>query len=202
MDEPDGTASWSLSHLVAVSILERTADGEDITDHIARDCTRRSTGQLASDSLALGTGGMHGYRGLAVWRVSSVSDLMRRMSRLPDASLSKVDIVGHGKPGHLFIGVGNAKERQGDPNSCISVASAARIAVLRRKLVAAPAESGNVSIFERIPRVRLVGCDVGRGDAGRELVATVSELLGGVVVMATTEKLGSYCPLMEIEEDS
>jgi hypothetical protein len=196
MDEPHGTASSGLSHLVAVSLLERIADGDDITDSIARDCTRRSTGQLASKSIALGTGGISGYQGLTVWRVSSVGDLMRRISRLPDESLSKVDIVGHGKPGHLFIGVGNAKEREGDPNSCISVASAAAIAGLRRKLAAVGA---GASMFERVPRVRLVGCDVGRGDAGRALVATISELLGGVVVMATTEKLGSYCPLMEVE---
>jgi hypothetical protein len=198
MDEPS-TASSGLSHLVAVSLLERTADGDDITDSIARDCTRRSTGQLASKSIALGTGGIPGYRGLTVWRVSSVSDLMRRISRLPDASLSKVDIVGHGKPGHLFIGVGNAAEREGDPNSCISVASAAGIAALKRKL-AAGSGGASSSIFERVPRVRLVGCDVGRGDAGSALVATISELLGGVVVMATTDKLGSYCPLMEVEE--
>ena len=200
MDDSHGLASSGLSHLVAVSLLERTGDGEDITDSIARDCTRRSTGQLASKSTALGTGGIHGYQGLAVWRVSSVSDLMRRVSRLPDGSLSKVDIVGHGKPGHLFIGVGNAKEREGDPNSCISVASAEGIAALRRKLAAAGAGGGDTSMFERVPRVRRVGCEVGRGEAGRKLVATVSELLGGVVVMATTDKLGSYCPLMEVEE--
>jgi hypothetical protein len=199
VDEPHGTASSGLSHLVAVSLLELTADGDDITDSIARDCTRRSTGQLASKSIALGTGGIPGYQGLTVWRVSSVGDLMRRISRLPDGSLSKVDIVGHGKPGHLFIGVGNARERAGDPNACISVASAAGIAALRRKL-AAGSGGANSSIFERVPRVRLVGCDVGRGDAGSALVATISELLGGVVVMATTEKLGAYCPLMEVEE--
>jgi hypothetical protein len=192
-------AASALSHLVAVSLLERTGDGEDITDSIARDCTRRSTGQLASKFAALGTGGINGYQGLAVWRVSSVGDLMRRISRLPDGSLSKVDIVGHGKPGHLFIGVGNAKEREGDPNSCISVASAAGIAALRHKLAAGTA-GGNTSMFERVPRLRLVGCDVGSGDEGRTLIAAVSELLGGVVVMATTEKLGSYCPLMEVEE--
>jgi hypothetical protein len=196
MDEP---STALLTHVVAVSLLERTADGDDITDSIARDCTRRSTGQLASNSLALGTGGMHGYRGLAVWRVSSVSDLMRRMSRLPDASLSKVDIVGHGNPGHLFVGVANEREREGDPDACISVVSAGGIAALRRKLVAGSDEARS-SIFERLPRIRLVGCDVGRGDAGRELVAAVSAALGGVVVMATTEKLGSYCPLMELEE--
>ena len=200
MDEPPATASSGLSHLVAVSLLERTTDGEDITDSIARDCTRRSTGQCASRSSALGTGGIHGYRGLAVWRVSSVSDLMRRVSHLADGSLSKIDIVGHGRPGHLFIGVGNARERVGDPNACISVASAAGIAALRRKLAAAGAAGGDTSMFERVPRVRLVGCDVGRGDAGSALVATISELLGGVVVMATTDKLGSYCPLMEVEE--
>lgn len=196
MDKP---STASLTHVVAVSLLERSADGEDITDSIARGCTRRSTGQLASNSLALGTGGMHGYRGLTVWRVSSVSDLMRRMSRLPDASLSKVDIVGHGNPGHLFVGVANEREREGDPNTCISVVSAGGISALRRKL-AAGSDDVRSSIFERLPRIRLVGCDVGRGDAGRELVAAVSAVLGGVVVMATTEKLGSYCPLMELEE--
>jgi hypothetical protein len=149
--------------------------------------------------MALGTGGIHGYRGLAVWRVSSVGDLMRRVSHLPDGSLQKLDIVGHGKPGHLFIGVANAVEREGDPNACISVASGTAIAALRRKL-AAGAGAGRSSMFERLPRVRLVGCDVGRGEEGKKLVATVSELLGGVVVMATTEKLGAYCPLMEVEE--
>ncbi len=202
MDDPYAIASPGLSHLVAVSLLERTADGEDITDNLARNCTKRSTGQHASRSLALGTGGIHGYQGLAVWRVSSVSDLMRRVSRLPDGSLSKIDIIGHGKPGHLFIGVGNAKEREGDPNSCISVASAAGIAALRCKLAASGAAGGNTSMFERVPRVRLVGCDVGSGEAGRQLVATVSQLLGGVVVMATVDKLGSYDPLMEVGEDS
>lgn len=201
MDEPYGIASSGLSHLVAVSLLERTADCEDITDSIARACTGRSTGHCGK-SMALGTGGVHGYQGLAVWRVSSVSDLMRRVSLLPDGSLSKVDIIGHGKPGYLFIGVGNAKEREGDPNSCVSVASAGGIAALRRKLAATGAASQNTSMFERVPRVRLVGCDVGRGEAGRELVATVSQLLGGVVVMATTDKLGSYDPLMEVEETS
>ena len=199
MDDAYGIASADLSHLVAVSLLERSADGDDITDSIARDCTRRSTGQPGTKSAALGTGGIHGYRGLAVWRVSSVSDLMRRISRLPDGSLEKIDIVGHGRPGHLFIGVGNARERAGDPNVCISVASAAGIAALQHKL-AAGSGGASSSMFERVPRVRLVGCDVGRGDAGRALVATISELFGGVVVMATTDKLGSYCPLMEVEE--
>ncbi len=196
MGEPYGVASPGLSHVVAVSLLEHSAD---IMDSIARDCTRRSTGESAGRSMALGTGGIHGYRGLAVWRVSSVGDLMRRVGHLPDGSLHKLDIVGHGKPGHLFIGVGNAVEREGDPDACISVASVTAIAALRRKLAAGPADNGS-SMFERLPRVRLVGCDVGRGEAGEKLVATVSELLGGVVVMATTEKLGAYCPLMEVEE--
>src|SRR5687768_18412181 len=84
MDEPYDAASSGLSHLVAVSLLERSGDGEDITDSIARACTRRSTGQCAGNSMALGTGGVHGHHGLAVWRVSSVGDLMRRISRLPD----------------------------------------------------------------------------------------------------------------------
>ena len=109
MDEPHGTASPGLSHLVAVSLLERSAGVDDITDSIARDCTRRTTGQLAGKSAALGTGGVHGYRGLAVWRVSSVSDLMRRISRLADGSLSKIDIVGHGRPGTSHRG----RKRQG-----------------------------------------------------------------------------------------
>ena len=198
MVEPPAAPS-GLSHVVAVSLLERKADGEDITDHIARDCTRRSTGQCAGRATALGTGGIHGYRGLAVWRVSSVGDLMRRVSHLPDRSLLKLDIVGHGNPGHLFIGVGNTTEREGDPYACISVASASGIAALRRKLAAA-SDGAPSSMFDRVPRIRLVGCDVGRGDRGRQLVATLSQLLGGVVVMATTEKLGAYCPLMEVEE--
>lgn len=199
MDESTTAASPTLTHLVAVSLLERSADGEDITDSIARDCTRRSTGRCVGTKTALGTGGIHGYRGLAVWRVSSVGDLMRRISRLPDRSLLQLDIVGHGNPGHLFVGVANEREREGDPDACISVASARRIAALRRKLAAGSGDARS-SIFERLPRIRLVGCDVGSGDAGRELVAAVSALLGGVVVMATTEKLGAYCPLMEIEE--
>jgi hypothetical protein len=169
-----------LSHLVAVSLLEHRAD---ITNSIARVSTRRSTGQ----------------RGLAVWRVSSVGDLMRRVDHLPDGSLEKVDIVGHGKPGHLFIGVGNAVEHQADPDACISVTSAGAIAALRRKLVTGSL-AGSSSMFDRLPRVRLVGCDVGSGEEGEKLVVTVSQLLGGVVVMATTEKLGAYCPLMEVEE--
>lgn len=199
MTEPDQMESSRLSHLVAVSLLERSADSDDITDRIARACTRRSTGPCAGEATGLGTGGIHGYRGLAVWRVSSVSDLMRRISRLPDGSLEKLDIVGHGKPGHLFIGVGNAANRQGDADACISVASAGTIAALRRKLAAGSVGAGS-SMFEGIPRVRLVGCDVGSGEEGKRLVATVSELLGGVVVMATTDKLGAYCPLMEVEE--
>jgi len=187
------------SHLVAVSLLEHRSDGEDITDSIARVCTRRSTGRFSGKALALGTGGIHGYRGLAVWRVSSMGDLMRRLSRLPDGSLEKLDIVGHGKPGHLFIGVGNAAARQADPDACISIASAGAIAPLRCKL-AAQSVGASSSMFERTPRVRLVGCDVGSGEEGQKLVATVSELLGGVVVMATMDKLGAYCPLMEVEE--
>lgn len=188
-----------LSHLVAISLLERRSDGEDITDSIARVCTRRSTGPCTDKAMALGTGGIHGHKGLAVWRVSSVGDLMRRASHLPDNSLEELDIVGHGKPGHLFIGVGNAAERQADPDACISVASARAIAGLRRKLVTGWL-AGSSSMFDRLPRVRLVGCDVGSGEEGEKLVATVSELLGGVVVMATTDKLGAYCPLMEVEE--
>ena len=200
MVEPPAVAS-GLSHLVAVSLLERRGGSEDITDSIARDCTRRSTGKCSGEATALGTGGIHGYRGLAVWRVSSVGDLMRRASHLPDRSLLKLDLVGHGSPGHLFIGVGNTAARQDDPNACISAASAAVIAALRSKLAAPPAGDGS-SMFERVPRVRLIGCDVGRGDPGRRLVAAISELLGGVVVMATTEKLGAYCPLMEVEESA
>ena len=199
MAEPDPLVSAGLSHVVAISLLERSAGGEDITDSIARVCTRRSTGRFSGKALALGTGGIHGYRGLAVWRVSSVRDLMRRLSQLPDRSLEKLDIVGHGKPGHLFIGVGNAAERQADPDACISVASAAAIATLRRKLTARPA-GGSSSMFDGTPRVRLVGCDVGSGEEGEKLVATVSAVLGGVVVMATMDKLGAYCPLMDVEE--
>ncbi len=199
MGDASSPAAPRLSHLVAVSLLERSADAEDITDHIARGCTRRSTGQCAGTSTALGTGGIHGYQGLAVWRVSSVSDLRRRVTLLPDRSLVQVDIVGHGNPGHLFIGVGNSSNREGDPDACISVASAGGLAALRRKLAAVSPDRSS-SIFERVPRVRLIGCEVGSGDEGERLVATVSALLGGVVVMATTEKLGAYCPLMEIEE--
>jgi hypothetical protein len=197
--EPDRRVPSGLSHLVVISLLERSADSEDITDRIARACTRRSTGPCAGEAMALGTGGIHGHRGLAVWRVSSVGDLMRRVSHLPDGSLEKLDIVGHGKPGHLFIGVGNAKEREGDPNACISATSAGVLAAVRRKLATAAAGSSS-SMFERTPRVRLIGCDVGSGEEGEKLVATVAKLLGGVVVMATTEKLGAYCPLMEVEE--
>jgi hypothetical protein len=186
-------------HLVAISLVERSADGEDIMDSIARGCTRRSSGRCGGTSMALGTGGIHGYRGLAVWRVSSVGDLMRRLSQVSDRSLHQLDIVGHGKPGHLFIGVGNAKEREGDPNACISATSAGVLAAVRRKLVAAAAGSSS-SMFERTPRVRLIGCDVGRGEQGETLVATLSELLGGVVVMAPTDKVGAYCPLMEVED--
>jgi hypothetical protein len=196
MDEQE-LASPRLSHLVAVSLLEQADAGEDIMDSIARGCTRRSTGQCAGKAMALGTGGIHGYSGLAVWRVSSVGDLMRRVSHLPDGSLDKVDLVGHGRPGHLFIGVGNAVERERDPDACISVASVAAIAALKRKLAAG---GGSGSMFDRLPRVRLVGCDVGRGEEGRTLIERVSELLGGVVVMATTDKLGAYYPLMEVEE--
>lgn len=192
-------AAAGLTHVVAVSLLERNGAAEDITDSIARGCTRRSTGRCAGGSMALGTGGIHGYRGLAVWRVSSVGDLMRRASHLADDSLLALDIVGHGKPGHLFIGVASASEREGDPDACISAASAGGIAPLRHKL--APPAEGGASLFDRVPRVRLVGCEVGRGDAGRQLVAAVSQLLGGVVVMATTDKLGAYYPLMEVEED-
>lgn len=199
MDEPNDLAPPRLSHLVAVSLLEQGEGGEDIMDSIARGCTRRSTGQCAGKAMALGTGGIHGYRGLAIWRVSSVGDLMRRVSHLPDGSLEKLDLVGHARPGRLFIGVGNALEREPDPNACISAESAGSIAPLRRKL-AAGARGGTASMFERLPRVRLVGCDVGRGDEGKKLVETVSQLLGGVVVMATTDKLGAYCPLMEVEE--
>lgn len=199
MDDPHGTASPGLSHLVAVSLLEQGEQGEDIMDTIARGCTRRSTGQCAGKAMALGTGGIHGYRGLAIWRVSSVGDLMRRVSHLQDGSLEKLDLVGHGRPGRLFIGVGNALERERDPDACISAASAAAIAPLRRKL-AAGACGHTGSMFERLPRIRLVGCDVGRGDEGKKLVETVSQLLGGVVVMATTDKLGAYCPLMEVED--
>jgi len=199
MADPASLVSAGLSHLVAISLLERSAGGEDITDSIARACTRRSTGRFSGRALALGTGGIHGYRGLAVWRVSSVGDLMRRVNHLPEGSLEKVDIIGHGKPGHLFIGVGNAAERQTDADACISVASAGALAALRRKLTAR-AVGGSSSLFDGTPRVRLVGCDVGSGEEGEKLVATVSELLGGVVVMATTEKLGTYCPLMEVEE--
>lgn len=199
MAEPHHLAPSGLSHVVAVSLLERSSDSEDVMDSIARDCTRRSTGRSAGKAMALGTGGIDGYRGLAVWRVSSVGDLMRRISHVPDGSLEKLDIVGHGKPGHLFIGVGNAAEHQADPDACISVASARTIAALRRKL-AAGAVGGSSSMFERVPRVRLVGCDVGSGEEGKQLVAMVSAVLGGVVVMATTEKLGAYCPLMEVEE--
>lgn len=173
-------APSGLTHLVAVSLLEHSTD---ITDSIARSCTRRSTGQ----------------RGLAVWRVSSVGHLMRRLGHLPDGSLEKLDIVGHGKPGHLFIGVGNAKEREGDPNACISATSARVLAAVRRKLAVSAASSSS-SMLERTPRVRLVGCDVGRGEEGEKLVATLSELLGGVVVMAPTDKVGAYCPLMEVED--
>jgi hypothetical protein len=196
--EPDQMQS-GLSHLVAVSLLERSSESDDITDSIARACTRRSTGPCAGNAMALGTGGIHGNRGLAVWRVSSVSDLMRRLSHLPDGSLEKLDIVGHGKPGHLFIGVGNAAERQADADACISVASAGAIAAVRRKL-AARTVGRHSSMFDGTPRVRLVGCDVGRGEEGQQLVATVSAVLGGVVVMATMDKLGAYCPLMEVEE--
>lgn len=197
--EPDRVVSPGLSHLVAISLLDRSAGGEDITDSIARVCTRRSTGPCTDQATALGTGGIHGHKGLAIWRVSSVGDLMRRVDRLPDGSLEKLDIVGHGKPGHLFIGVGNVAERQADADACISAASARTIAPLRRKLTARTVSCSS-SMFERTPRVRLVGCDVGSGDEGQKLVATISELLGGVVVMATMDKLGAYCPLMEVEE--
>lgn len=172
-------------HVCAISLLEH--DGEqqqhEALDHFARkfNGTRDPMAPACRRD------------GLALWRVSSVDDLVRRLSHLEDGSLETLDIVGHASYGQLGVGTSSLSVSERHlitPDR----ASFEHLAVLRSKF----------KLRDASPCLRLVGCSVGsylpgKGDipgsqSGPALLLALSNLLG-VTVMGAADNVFDFDPV-------